>query len=53
MISYINQTVKDLNDCVDEIYEGLMDKESEEVLSAIKKLDKITREIKETLKEEL
>jgi thymidylate kinase len=53
MITYINQVVKQLNDSVDEIYEGLMDRESKEVLDALKRIEKISKEIKESLKNEI
>ena len=53
MVIYINQVIKQLNDCVDDVYEGLMDRESKEVLDALKRIEKISKEIKESLKNEI
>lgn len=53
MVAHINQVIKELNDSVDEIYEGLMDGEPSEVLDALKRIEKISKDIKESIKNEM
>lgn len=53
MVAHINQIIKELNDSVDEIYEGLMDREPSEVLNALKRIEKISKDIKESIKNEM
>ncbi len=53
MVAHINQIIRELNDSVDEIYEGLMDGEPSEVLNALKRIEKISKDIKESIKNEM
>jgi thymidylate kinase len=53
MVAHINQIIRELNDSVDEIYEGLMDGEPAEVLNALKRIEKISKDIKESIKNEM
>lgn len=51
-MTMVNDTMKEVNDLTDEIYEGLADGISEDTIEAIDKLQVVLKNIKEELGEE-
>ena len=52
-LRFINYLMKEINECSDDIYEGLVDKEHREVLKSSNKLISILTELNESLKDDL
>ena len=52
-LRFINYLMKEINECSDDIYEGLVDKEHSEVLKSSNKLISILTELNESLKDDL
>jgi len=52
-LRFINYLMKEINECSDEIYEGLVDKEHREVLKSSNKLVSILTELNESLQDDL
>jgi hypothetical protein len=53
MEAYALATIKIINDLTDDIYEGLMDQEFEDVERSISELTNILRDIRQTIKNEI
>lgn len=53
METYASATIKIINDLTDEIYEGLMDQEFQDVEKAISELTNILRDVRQTIKNEI
>ena len=51
-MTMVNDTMKEVNDLTDEMYEGLADGISEDTIEAIDKLQVVLKNIKEELGEE-
>ncbi len=52
-LRFINYLMKEINECSDDIYEGLVDKEHGEVVKSSNKLISILTELNESLKDDL
>ncbi len=53
MNNYVNITMKKINDLTDEIYEGLMDQEYDDVKKAIAELNTVLKDIQQNIKDEI
>ena len=52
-VNYVNSTMDELNEYNGELYEALIDGTPEEVIIAIRKIDKVLTDIRKSLNEEV
>ena len=52
IVSYVNSTMKEVNDYCDDLYESMIDKEKDKVIKTVENLKRVLNDIKKTYNDE-
>jgi hypothetical protein len=52
IVSYVNSTMKEVNDYCDDLYESMIDQEKDKVIKTVENLKRVLNDIKKTYNDE-